>query len=108
MTRFSQVTAALRRKSLGQYALLTLCCFVSVLLITAYASMMGSPTVLSVFPEGGDSRKQMTMIFVLAVLGCGVFTTYAACSSATSPGMWASCWPWVPPRTSCAGCWRGS
>ena len=63
MTRFSQVTAALRRKSLGQYALLTLCCFVSVLLITAYASMMGSPTVLSVFPEGGDSRKQMTMIF---------------------------------------------
>ena len=53
MTRFSQVTAALRRKSLGQYALLTLCCFVSVLLITAYASMMGSPTVLSVFPEGG-------------------------------------------------------
>ena len=73
MTRFSQVTAALRRKSLGQYALLTLCCFVSVLLITAYASMMGSPTVLSVFPEGGDSRKQMTMIFVLAVLGCGVF-----------------------------------
>ena len=37
MTRFSQVTAALRRKSLGQYALLTLCCFVSVLLITAYA-----------------------------------------------------------------------
>ena len=78
MTRFSQVTAALRRKSLGQYALLTLCCFVSVLLITAYASMMGSPTVLSVFPEGGDSRKQMTMIFVLAVLGCGVFTTYAS------------------------------
>lgn len=78
MTRFSQVTAALRRKSLGQYALLTLCCFVSVLLITAYASMMRSPTVLSVFPEGGDSRKQMTMIFVLAVLGCGVFTTYAS------------------------------
>ena len=31
MTRFLQVTAALRRKSLGQYALLTLCYFVSVL-----------------------------------------------------------------------------
>lgn len=105
MTRFSQVTAALRRKSLGQYALLTLCCFVSVLLITAYASMMGSPTVLSVFPEGGDSRKQMTMIFVLAVLAAAYSPpTPPACSSATSPGMWASCWPWVPPRTSCAGC----
>ena len=61
--------------------------------------------MLSVFPEGGDSRKQMTMIFVLAVLGCGVFTTYAS-------GLFfrhksrdvASCWAWVPPRTSCAGC----
>ena len=40
--------------------------------------MMRSPTVLSVLPEGGDSRKQVMMIFVLAVIGCGVFTTYAS------------------------------
>lgn len=26
--------------------------------------------------EGGDFRKQVMMIFVLAVIGCGVFTTY--------------------------------
>ena len=46
MTRFSQVTAALRRKSLGQYALLTLCCFVSVLLImmdAIFPSMESAP-----------------------------------------------------------------
>ena len=52
--------------------------FFSVLLTTAYVSMMRSPTILNVLPEGGDSRKQVMMIFVLAVIGCGVFTLYAA------------------------------
>lgn len=78
MTTFSQVYAALRRKNRGQYALLAGCSFFSVLLITAYACMMRAPTILSVLPEGGDSRKQVMMVFVLAVLGCAVFTTYAA------------------------------
>ena len=78
MIAFSQVYAALRRKNRGQYALLAGCSFFSVLLITAYACMMRAPTILSVLPEGGDSRKQVMMVFVLAVLGCAVFTTYAA------------------------------
>ena len=70
MTTFSQVYAALRRKNRGQYALLAGCSFFSVLLITAYACMMRSPTILTVLPEGGDSRKQVMMVFVLAVIGC--------------------------------------
>ena len=78
MKTFTQVYAALRRKNKGQYALLSGCCFFSVLLITAYVCMMRSPTILSVLPEGGDSRKQVMMVFVLAVIGCAVFTTYAA------------------------------
>lgn len=78
MTTFASVYAALRRKNKGQYVLLAGCCFFSVLLITAYACMMRAPTILSVLPEGGDSRKQVMMIFVLAVVGCAVFTTYAA------------------------------
>lgn len=78
MRTFSQVYAVLRRKSIGQYVLLTGCIFFSVLLMTAYACMMRSPTILTVLPEGGDSRKQVMMIFVLAVIGCAVFTTYAA------------------------------
>lgn len=49
-----------------------------MLLITAYVCMMRSPTILSVLPEGGDSRKQVMMVFVLAVIGCAVFTAYAA------------------------------
>ena len=47
-------------------------------LVTAYSLMMRSPTVMDVLPEGGDSRKQIMMVFVLTILGCAVFTTYAA------------------------------
>ena len=78
MKTFSQVYSLLRRKNKGQYALLAGCSFFSVLLITAYVCMMRSPTILSVLPVGGDSRKQVMMVFVLAVIGCAVFTTYAA------------------------------
>lgn len=78
MRHFSEVYRHLRRKNWRQYALLAGCTFFSVLLITAYACMMRSPTVLTILPEGGDSRKQVMMVFVLAVLGCAVFTTYAS------------------------------
>ena len=78
MTTFPEVYAALRRKNRAHYRLLAGCCFFSVLLITAYVTMMRSPTVLTVLPEGGDSRKQVMMIFVLACLGCAVFTIYAS------------------------------
>lgn len=75
---FQNVYRTLRRKNRAQYGLLILCDFISVLLITSYAAIMRSPTVLSVLPEGGDSRKQIYMIFTLAVLGCAAFTLYAA------------------------------
>lgn len=71
MKHFSEVYSHLRRKNRKQYGLLAGCCFFSVLLITAYVCMMRSPTILNVLPEGGDSRKQVMMIFVLAVIGCG-------------------------------------
>lgn len=78
MMSFSALYSKLRKKNIGQYALLSCCCFFSVMLITSYIFMMRSPTILDVLPEGGDSRKQVMMIFVLAVIGCAVFTTYAA------------------------------
>ncbi|MDO5574629.1 MAG: ABC transporter permease [bacterium] len=78
MKSLSNVFTTLREKSRGQYLLLFGCLFFSVLLITAYCLMMRSPTVLNVLPVGGDSRKQVMMIFVLAVIGCGAFTLYAA------------------------------
>lgn len=78
MKDFNTVYSNLRKQNKKNYYLLAGCCFFSVLLITAYVSMMRSPTVLNVLPEGGDSRKQVMMIFVLATIGCAVFTTYAS------------------------------
>lgn len=40
--------------------------------------MMRSQTVLQVLLEGGDSRKQVMAIFVLTIVGYGVFTAYTA------------------------------
>ena len=67
----------LRKSDYHQAKLYLFCNFISLMLITAYSIMMLSPTVLEVFPEGGDSRKQVQMIFVLAVVGCTAFTLYA-------------------------------
>ena len=62
-----QINKELRYYNRKNYYLLFLCLFLSELLITAYAVMMQSPTVLTILPEGGDSRKQVSMIFFLAV-----------------------------------------
>lgn len=74
----NQLENKLRRADRKQAVLYLFCNFVSLLLITAYSAMMFSPTVLLVLPEGGDSRKQMVAIFVLALFGCVVFTVYAS------------------------------
>lgn len=78
MRTIRQIYTALRRKNRRDYTLLTLCRFISVLLITSFAVVMQSRTVQTMLPDGGDSRKQMTMIFTLAIAGCAVFTCYAA------------------------------
>ena len=50
------------------------CNFMALMIISAYSALMFSPTVQTVFPSGGDSRKQMNAIFVMTLLGCVVFT----------------------------------
>lgn len=78
MKNFVEIGVELRRKNRKHYTLLSGCIFFSVLLITAYASIMRSPTVLAILPEGGDSRKMLMGIFALAAVGCGVFSLYSA------------------------------
>ncbi len=78
MMTMNQLERKLQKADQKQSFLYLFCNFVSLLLITAYAAMMFSPTVLRILPEGGDSRKQMTMIFALALFGCVVFTVYAS------------------------------
>ncbi len=78
MKELNGVFSALRKRGKSQYKLLCGCMFFSSLLITAFCMMMYSPTVQNTLPEGGDSRKQVMMIFVLAVIGCAAFSVYAA------------------------------
>lgn len=78
MNSLNKAYAKMRSKNKRSYSLLFTCNFISVLLITAFAVVMQSNTVQTILPQGGDSRKQMVMIFVLAVAGCTVFTVYAS------------------------------
>ena len=57
MTTFSQVSSALRRNNRKNYGLLCGCCFFSVLLVTAYVSMMHSPYNP---PGASGGRRQRT------------------------------------------------
>lgn len=72
------VFSALRKNGKGQYKLLSGCLFFGSLLITAFCMMMYSPTVQNTLPQGGGSRKQVMMIFILAVIGCAAFSVYAS------------------------------
>ncbi len=78
MKNIHSVFTALRKNGRSQYKLLSGCLFFASLLITSFGMMMTSSTVQNTLPEGGDSRKQVMMIFVLAVIGCAVFSIYAS------------------------------
>ncbi len=72
-----QMERKLQKADRKQSRLYLFCNFMALMIISAYSALMLSPTVQKVFPEGGDSRKQMHMIFVMTLLGCVVFTIYA-------------------------------
>lgn len=74
----SKIISKLRKNNIKNYYVLAFCITLSVLLVTSFALMFFSPTVMNILPEGGDSRKQGYMIFSIAIMGCGVFTTYAS------------------------------
>lgn len=68
----------LRRYNRGNYAQLVFCLAFAVFLITSFAATLYSQTVQKVLPIGGDSRKQISMIFAIALIGCLMFAIYAA------------------------------
>lgn len=82
-TNTTQIRTMKKMEQKLQYAgrknakLYLFCNFMALLIVSAYAALMFSPTIQTVFPPGGDSRKQMNMIFVMTLLGCVVFTLYA-------------------------------
>lgn len=78
MMTMQKLEEKLQKADRKQAGLYLFCNFISLMLISAYSAMIFSPTILTVLPKGGDSRKQMIAIFVLALFGCTVFTVYAA------------------------------
>lgn len=72
-----QMEQKLQRADRKQSRLYLFCNFMALMIISAYSALMLSPTVQKVFPEGGDSAKQMYAIFVMTLVGCVVFTIYA-------------------------------
>ena len=74
----AELEGRLCRTNQKQAALYLFCDFIALILMTAYSGLMFSPTVQDIFPPGGDSRKQLYAIFVLALFGCVIFTIYAA------------------------------
>lgn len=74
----SDLLKKLRKYNQRNYLQFIFCMTFSVLLITSYAVMLYSTIVQQTLPVGGDSRKQVMMIFAIAIAGCLIFIMYAA------------------------------
>ncbi|NLD19409.1 MAG: ABC transporter permease [Clostridiales bacterium] len=72
----NRIMAKLRKKNKGQYRLLGLCVFLSVILVSSFAFMYFSNTVQSFLPEGGDTRKLSLLMMGVTLIGCTIFTIY--------------------------------
>lgn len=74
----SKLWKKLRQQNRQQYRQFRFCIGFAVMLITSYIMMLMSPLIQETLPQGGDSRKQVMMIFAVAAAGCIVFVLYAA------------------------------
>lgn len=66
----------LQKATLKQSKLYLFCHFITLMMITAMSALLFSPTVLNVLPVGGDSRKQMYLIYGMILIGSVVFILY--------------------------------
>ena len=76
--RLDKIWSKLRKKNRSQYVQFLFCIGFAAMLICSYLMMLMSPLIQNTLPDGGDSRKQVYMIFVLAAAGCIIFVIYAA------------------------------
>lgn len=67
----------LRNNNKSYYLQLAFCISFAVSMITSFLAITQMPVVQSVFPEGGDSRKQLYLIFIISLIGCTIFCIYA-------------------------------
>ncbi|MCH1981988.1 hypothetical protein MCG98_05355 [Ruminococcus sp. OA3] len=72
------IWSMLRKRNKGDYRQFEFCMTFSVLLMTSLLMMICSPLVQNSLPAGGDSGKQAYLICGIAVVGCFIFSAYAA------------------------------
>ncbi|MCP1103352.1 putative ABC transport system permease protein [Aequitasia blattaphilus] len=73
----NKVFAKLQKSGRVNYRQIRFCITFAMILISAFISIVTNTAVKDVLPKGGDSLKQVYMIFGVALLGCFVFTAYA-------------------------------
>lgn len=73
----NKVWDKLRKKNKGNYRQFQFCICFAVMLISSFLIMIFSPLIQNTLPVGGDSRKQIYMIFAIAAAGCTIFIVYA-------------------------------
>lgn len=74
----NNIFAKLQKYNKKNYHQLKFCITFAVMLIASFISMVLNPAIQNVLPVGGDSRKEVYLIFAVAVVGCFVFIVYAA------------------------------
>lgn len=73
----NKIFTKLRKNGKANYKQFNFCFLFAVLLIATFISIASNSAVKTVLPPGGDSIKQVYMIFGVAFIGCLVFTIYA-------------------------------
>lgn len=74
----NKIFYSLRKRNKENYKQLQFCVMFAAFLVSSFISIVMNPAIQKALPPGGDSRKQVYMIFCIAVIGCFVFTIYAA------------------------------
>lgn len=74
----NKIADKLRRQNRGQYRLLGLCIFLSMLLVTSFTLMFFSQSIQEFLPPGGDTRKLMWLMLGVVSIGCLIFTLYGS------------------------------
>lgn len=74
----SRLFHKLHRVNKRHYKQMGGCITFANILVSSFFAILFSDFIQSTLPEGGDSRKQIYLIFALAVVGCFIFTLYAS------------------------------
>lgn len=74
---YNTVYNKLHKYNKNSYRQLNICLIISIAFVVSFSSILFGPLVQQVFPEGGDSRKQIYLIYAITIIGCWIFVIYA-------------------------------